>query len=101
LSPARGRASGRRPDPVRQVSARAAPGVSPGRLAHRLQVRLPAGLQAITGNQLAAEDYNSINSGFPGFLSTGLTAFAIIAVLVAAFSIYNTFSILAAQRSRE
>jgi putative ABC transport system permease protein len=62
---------------------------------------LPAGLQALTGSQLAAEDYDSINSGFLGFLSTGLTAFAVIAVLVAAFSIYNTFSILAAQRTRE
>jgi len=86
---------------ITQVLVRAAPGVAPGLLAQRLQARLPAGLQAITGRQLAAENYNSINSGFLGFLSTGLTAFAVIAVLVAAFSIYNTFSILAAQRSRE
>lgn len=101
LHPAQRDLTGSSPDQVSQVLVRAAPGVSPGQLAHRLQVRLPAGLQAITGNQLAAEDYNSINSGFLGFLSTGLTAFAIIAVLVSAFSIYNTFSILAAQRSRE
>jgi len=86
---------------VTELLVRAAPGTSPDQLAQRLQARLPAGLQAITGSQLAAEDYNSINSGFLGFLSTGLTAFAVIAVLVAAFSIYNTFSILAAQRSRE
>ena len=86
---------------VSQVLVRAAPGVAPDQLAQRLQARLPAGLQAVTGSQLAAENYDSINSGFLGFLSTGLTAFAVIAVLVAAFSIYNTFSILAAQRSRE
>src|SRR5439155_4824819 len=60
-----------------------------------------AGVQAITGTQLATEDLDDINSGFLGFLSTGLTAFAAIALLVAAFSIYNTFSILAAQRGRE
>jgi putative ABC transport system permease protein len=93
--------TGSSPGQVTQVLVRAAPGVTPDQLAQRLQDRLPSGLQAITGSQLAAENYNSINSGFLGFLSTGLTAFAVIAVLVAAFSIYNTFSILAAQRSRE
>ena len=70
-------------------------------LAARLRPVLPAGVQAITGAQLATENLDDINSGFLGFLSTGLTAFAAIALLVAAFSIYNTFSILAAQRGRE
>jgi putative ABC transport system permease protein len=93
--------TGSSPGQVTQVLVRSAPGITPDQLAQRLQARLPAGLQAITGRQLAAENYNSIDSGFLGFLSTGLTAFAVIAVLVAAFSIYNTFSILAAQRSRE
>jgi putative ABC transport system permease protein len=93
--------TGSKPRQVTELLVRAAPGTGPDQLAQRLQAQLPAGLQAITGSQLAAEDYTSINSGFLGFLSTGLTAFAIIAVLVAAFSIYNTFSILAAQRTRE
>jgi putative ABC transport system permease protein len=93
--------TGSSPGQITQLLVRAAPGTAPGQLAQRLQARLPAGLQAVTGSQLAAENYTSINSGFLGFLSAGLTAFAIIAVLVAAFSIYNTFSILAAQRSRE
>lgn len=93
--------TGSRPGQVTELLVRAAPGTSPDQLARQLATRLPAGLQAITGGQLAAENYNSINSGFLGFLSTGLTAFAVIAVLVAAFSIYNTFSILAAQRTRE
>lgn len=93
--------TGSTPGQLTEVLVRAATGVRPDRLADRIQAGLPAGLQAITGSQLAAEDYDSINSGFLGFLSTGLTAFAIVAVLVAAFSIYNTFSILAAQRARE
>jgi putative ABC transport system permease protein len=93
--------TGSSPGQITELLVRAAPGTAPTQLAQRLQARLAAGLQAITGSQIAAENYNSINSGFLGFLSTGLTAFAIIAVLVAAFSIYNTFSILAAQRSRE
>jgi putative ABC transport system permease protein len=84
-----------------QILVRAGPGVPDAELAARLRPVLPAGVQAITGGQLATEDLDNINSGFLGFLSTGLTAFAAIALLVAAFSIYNTFSILAAQRGRE
>jgi putative ABC transport system permease protein len=84
-----------------QILVRADPGVPAAELAARLRPVLPAGVQAITGTQLAAENLDDINSGFLGFLSTGLTAFAAVALLVAAFSIYNTFSILAAQRGRE
>ncbi len=89
------------PGKVTQILVRATPGVSPQQLASRVQPILPSGLQAITGGALAAENFAQINSGFLGFLSTGLTAFAVVALLVAAFSIYNTFSILAAQRGRE
>jgi len=89
------------PAELTQILVRASPGVPPQELAARLRPALPAGVQAITGAQLAAENLDDINSGFLGFLSTGLTAFAAVALLVAAFSIYNTFSILAAQRGRE
>jgi len=89
------------PAEVTQILVRASPGVPPQELAVRLRPVLPAGVQAITGAQLATENLDDINSGFLGFLSTGLTAFAAVALLVAAFSIYNTFSILAAQRGRE
>jgi putative ABC transport system permease protein len=93
--------TGDSPAKVTQILVRAAPGVTPGELAARLRTALPAGVQAITGTQLAAENLDDINSGFLGFLSAGLTLFAAIALLVAAFSIYNTFSILAVQRGRE
>ena len=89
------------PAELSQILVRAAPGVPDAELAARLRPVLPAGVQAITGTQLATENLDDINSGFLGFLSTGLTAFAAVALLVAAFSIYNTFSILAAQRGRE
>jgi len=92
---------GTAPAELTQILVRASPGVPPQELAARLRPVLPAGVQAITGAQLATENLNDINSGFLGFLSTGLTAFAAVALLVAAFSIYNTFSILAAQRGRE
>ena len=95
------RGPGPGPAQLSQILVRAAPGVPDAELAARLRPVLPAGVQAITGAQLATENLDDINSGFLGFLSTGLTAFAAIALLVAAFSIYNTFSILAAQRGRE
>jgi putative ABC transport system permease protein len=76
------------------------PGVSAGQLITRLRAVLPPGVQAITGAQLAQENINAINSSFLGFVRSALTAFAVIALLVAAFSIYNTFSIIAAQRAR-
>ena len=89
------------PAELTEILVKASPGVPDQELAARLRPVLPAGVQAITGAQLATEDLDDINSGFLGFLSTGLTAFAAVALLVAAFSIYNTFSILAAQRGRE
>jgi putative ABC transport system permease protein len=81
------------PAELTEILVKASPGVPDQELAARLRPVLPAGVQAITGAQLATEDLDDINSGFLGFLSTGLTAFAAVALLVAAFSIYNTFSI--------
>src|SRR6266702_2850108 len=101
LHAARAHLAGNGPAELTQILVRASPGVPAQELAARLRPVLPAGVQAITGAQLAAENLDAINSGFLGFLSSGLTAFAAVALLVAAFSIYNTFSILAAQRGRE
>jgi putative ABC transport system permease protein len=88
------------PSQLSSILLQPAPGVSPGQLIIRLRAVLPPGVQAITGAQLAQENINAINSSFFGFIRTALTAFAVIALLVAAFSIYNTFSIIAAQRIR-
>jgi putative ABC transport system permease protein len=89
------------PAQLTEILVKAAPGVSANALAGRLGGVLPTGVQTITGAQLAAENVNQINSGFLSFVRTGLLVFAIIALLVAAFSIHNTFSVLAAQRSRD
>ena len=62
---------------------------------------LPDGVEAITGAELTAEKEDDIESDFLGFFETFLLVFAGIALLVATFSIYNTFSILVAQRTRE
>ena len=88
------------PNKVTEVRVKAAPGVSPEQLINTLRPQLSASVQAITGSQQANENIADIDSGFLGFLRNALTGFAIVALLVAIFSIYNTFSILAAQRSR-
>src|SRR5215472_5604163 len=88
------------PGLLSSILLKPAPGVSAGQLITRLRTILPPGVQAITGAQLAQENIRAINSSFLGFIRTALTAFAVIALLVAALSIYNTFSIIAAQRAR-
>src|SRR5215469_12955516 len=88
------------PGQLSSILIKPAPGVSAGQLITRLRAVLPPGVQAITGAQVAQENIRAINSSFLGFVRTALTAFAVIALMVAAFSIYNTFSIVAAQRAR-
>jgi putative ABC transport system permease protein len=89
------------PAQLTEILVKAAKGVSPDALAARLHGVVPSGVQTITGAQLASENVNQINSGFLSFVRSGLLVFAVIALLVAAFSIHNTFSVLAAQRSRD
>jgi putative ABC transport system permease protein len=89
------------PDQLTEILVKAAPGVAPQELANRISATVPHGVEAITGSQLAAENFQQLDSGFLGVVRNGLLVFAVVALLVAAFSIFNTFSILVAQRSRE
>ncbi|MBI1758191.1 MAG: ABC transporter permease [Actinobacteria bacterium] len=83
-----------------EVVAAAAGGVSQEQLRNRIQPVLPAGLEAVTGTELAAEQSNSVKEAL-GFFSTFLLVFAAVALFVGAFIIFNTFTILIAQRTRE
>jgi putative ABC transport system permease protein len=89
------------PGRVSSILVKADPGVSEDQLVQRLQPALPSGVEAITGAQLTQQDINDINATFLNLLRGFLTVFAGVALLVGAFSIYNTFSILVAQRTRE
>lgn len=75
-------------------------GVSQEELRGRVAAVLPAGTEAITGDKLADEQASDIQEGL-GFLNTFLLVFAAVALFVGAFIIFNTFSILVAQRTRE
>ena len=67
----------------------------------RIDAVLPDGVESLTGAELTAEMEDDIQDDFLGFFETFLLVFAGIALVVATFSIYNTFSILVAQRTRE
>ncbi|HEX2048819.1 MAG TPA: FtsX-like permease family protein [Acidimicrobiales bacterium] len=86
---------------VTGVVVGAHPGVSQDELVARLSTVLPPGVEAITGAQLTAEQRADIESDFLGFFETALLGFAAVALVVAGFSIFNTFSVLGAQRTRE
>ncbi len=89
------------PGQVTSIVVRAEPGVSQQELLARIEPGLPRGVEAITGTQRTTQDLNQLGDDFLNAFKTFLVIFAGIAMLVAAFSIHNTFSILVAQRTRE
>ncbi|MGH9133230.1 MAG: ABC transporter permease, partial [Ilumatobacteraceae bacterium] len=75
-------------------------GVSQDALVDRIASTMPEGVEVISGADLVDEANDQINSDFLGFVRAFLLVFAGVALLVATFSINNTFSIIAAQRQR-
>jgi putative ABC transport system permease protein len=78
----------------------AKPGVSQQQLAASLRHKLPHGLEAVTGATVTKEMQDSFQQAM-GFFNTFMMIFAVIALLVGSFMIFNTFSITVAQRTRE
>jgi putative ABC transport system permease protein len=87
-------------DGVSSIAVRAEDGVSQDELVTRVNEVLPDGVEAVSGTDVSTQNADDINELFLDMLTTFLTVFAGIALLVATFSIYNTFSILVAQRTR-
>lgn len=79
----------------------AAGGTDPDALAEEVAAIAGPGTEVLTGTEVTAEQLAAVESDFIGFFETMLLVFAGIALLVATFSIHNTFSILVAQRTRE
>src|SRR4249919_432729 len=78
----------------------ARPGVSQQQLTGNLRRALPHGLEAITGAALTKESQDQFQKAM-SFFNTFMLIFAVIALLVGAFMIFNTFSITVAQRTQE
>src|SRR6516164_5375387 len=78
----------------------AAPGVSQQQLVANLQRVLPPGTEAMTGAAAIKETQDTFQKGLSVF-SKFFLIFAVVALLVGAFIILNTFAITVAQRTRE
>jgi putative ABC transport system permease protein len=90
-----------RPGAATSIAVSAEPGISQEALVERIAPTLPDGLEVLTGEQLNDEIKQDLEDDFIGFFEMFLLVFAGVALLVAMFSIYNTFSIIVAQRTRE
>ncbi|WP_265560705.1 ABC transporter permease [Streptomyces hygroscopicus] len=83
------------------IQVRAGPGVTQRGLVSALTPVLPRGVEAITGQESAQENTDMISSRFLTLFTSFLLVFSGVALLVATFSIHNTFAIVVAQRTRE
>jgi putative ABC transport system permease protein len=82
------------------ISIAAEPGVTQEQLAADVQAVLPEGTEADTGAALTEESQNEARKSL-AFFRTFMLVFAVVALLVGSFMIFNTFSITVAQRTRE
>jgi len=85
---------------VDAVAVVAADGVSQDQVRANIAEVLPADAEVLTGAQITAETQTAVKDGM-SFFSTFLLSFAFIALFVGAFIIFNTFSIIVAQRQKE
>lgn len=75
-------------------------GLTQPELTARIRQALPPGTEAITGEAFTNESQDVFRRIFD-FLGIALLIFGIVALVVGAFIIYNTFSIIVAQRTKE
>ncbi|GAA2430958.1 ABC transporter permease [Streptomyces mauvecolor] len=90
-----------KPGEASSIAVRAGPGISQRQLVDRLTPVLPTKVEAITGKAASAESLDMVAGMFLDLFTTLLLVFSGIALLVATFSIHNTFAIVVAQRTRE
>ena len=82
------------------VDVAGTPGVSETTLAARIDKVLPSSLEVKTGKEVRDADTQGVAQAL-GFITYLLLGFGIVALLVGTFIIYNTFSMIVAQRQRE
>ena len=82
------------------VDIRLAPGASPEEVAAAVSAVIPQNFEVVANEQLVEEQSDDFNE-FIGFFQNFLLAFAIVILVVSAFIIYNTFTIIVGQRIKE
>lgn len=88
------------PGTFQEIAVAGEEGVDDAELATRIGAVLPEAVEAVTAAQASAETSAEIKEGL-GFFTTALLVFAGISLFVGAFLIFNTFSMLVAQRAKE
>ncbi|HUI49567.1 MAG TPA: FtsX-like permease family protein [Acidimicrobiia bacterium] len=92
------------PGQYSQISVKAAPGVSQTQLQNNIQKSLASQelgqYQVLTGKQITKENQDALQKQL-SFFNVALLIFALISLVVGSVIIYNTFSIVVAQRTRE
>ena len=88
------------PGEINAIKVVADPGVSESQLVDRISTIVPSGTEVLTGAEITQEDQAAIKEDM-SFFNIFLMVFAIIALFVGSFIIYNSFSILVAQRTKE
>src|SRR5215207_1153887 len=84
-----------------EIDVAAEEGVTAGQLRDRIRAAVEPRYEVLTGEELAEDSAAAINDTIGRFLGTALLAFAFVALVVGAFLIFNTFTIIVAQRTRE
>ena len=84
---------------AQNIAVKAEPGVEQGELRDRLAAELPE--QNVRTGEEVSEELSAQLSTMLDFVNYFFVAFGLIALLVGTFIIYNTFSMLVAQRLRE
>ena len=90
------------PGKVDAIQIAADSGISQATLVQRLRDALHGqrGIEVASGTSVVSEQQNNFHDQFK-FFTVFLLVFAIVALIVGSFVIYNTFSITVAQRTRE
>jgi putative ABC transport system permease protein len=88
------------PDSFDAINVRATDGVTDAQLAKRLDAVVPDGTEAVTGAYVAKENSDAVSEDLK-MVSVMFMIFAGIALFVGSFIIWNTFTMIVTQRSRE
>jgi putative ABC transport system permease protein len=82
------------------INVTADPGVTQPELSNRIVAALGPGYEVVPASELAEERAEPVRQGV-GNLRSALVGFAAVGLVVGSFIIFNTFTILVAQRTRE
>jgi putative ABC transport system permease protein len=88
------------PGQLDDINVLTAPGADKAAVQRAITRVLPPGVEVVTGQTLVSENTTAVSQAL-SFFDTALLVFAFISLFVGGFTIFNTFSIIVGQRTRE